>query len=133
MLLVQKAEYEWPTPLGAGRFKPEHPVTKLEGDHDVFGDGSVTIIATPGPHARPPVAAGQAAEDRRGACCPATPSTSRSNWDNRGVPANNADKDKTLASMQRIADVLAKEKAQLWINHDKAQRDSLKMAPGFYE
>jgi hypothetical protein len=35
--------------------------------------------------------------------------------------------------MQRIADVLAKEKAQLWINHDKAQRDSLKMAPSFYD
>jgi N-acyl homoserine lactone hydrolase len=34
---------------------------------------------------------------------------------------------------QRIADVLAKEKARLWINHDKAQRDSLKMAPGFYD
>ena len=48
MLLVQKAEYDWPNPLGVGRFKPEHPVTKLEGDHDVFGDGSVTIIATPG-------------------------------------------------------------------------------------
>ena len=49
------------------------------------------------------------------------------------MPANNTDKDKTLASMQRIADVLAKEKAQLWINHDKAQRDSLKMAPEYYD
>ena len=53
----------------------------------------------------------------------------RSNWDNRGVPSMNSDKEQTLASMQRIADLLAKEKAQLWINHDKAQRDSLKMAP----
>ncbi len=53
MLLVQKAEYEWPNPLGVGRFKPEHPVTKLEGDYDVFGDGSVTIIATPGQMATP--------------------------------------------------------------------------------
>src|SRR5688572_8098722 len=44
----QKAEYEWPTPFGAGRFKPEQPVTKVEGDHDVFGDGSVTILAAPG-------------------------------------------------------------------------------------
>ena len=57
----------------------------------------------------------------------------KSNWENRGVPSNNTDKDQTLASMQRIADVLAKEKAQLWINHDKAQRDSLKMAPAFYD
>ena len=45
----------------------------------------------------------------------------------------NTDKEKTLASLQRIADVLAKEKAQLWINHDKAQRDSLKMSPDYFE
>jgi N-acyl homoserine lactone hydrolase len=49
------------------------------------------------------------------------------------VPSGNTDMDKTLTSMQRIADVLVKENAQLWINHDKAQRDSLKMAPGFYD
>jgi N-acyl homoserine lactone hydrolase len=132
ILLVQRAEYEWPTPFGAGRFKPEQPVTKVEGDHDVFGDGSVTILATPGhtpghqsllvklPKTGALVLSGDAVHFR-------------SNWENRGVPANNTDKDQTLASMQRIADVLAKEKAQLWINHDKAQRDSLKMAPEFYD
>ena len=31
------------------------------------------------------------------------------------------------------ADTLSKENAQLWINHDKAQRDTLKMAPEFYD
>ena len=45
------------------------------------------------------------------------------------MPSGNTDKEQTLASMQRIADVLVKEKAQLWINHDKAQRHTLKMAP----
>jgi N-acyl homoserine lactone hydrolase len=35
--------------------------------------------------------------------------------------------------MQRMADILAKEGATLWINHDKAQRDTLKMAPEYYE
>jgi N-acyl homoserine lactone hydrolase len=48
VLLVQKAEYEWPSPSGDGRFKPDHPATKLEGDYDVIGDGSVTVISTPG-------------------------------------------------------------------------------------
>ena len=132
MLLVQKAEYEWPTPLGAGRFKPEHPVTKLEGDKDVFGDGSVIIISTPGhtpghqsllvklPNTDAVLLSGDAVHFK-------------SNWDNRAVPSMNFDKDKTVASMQRMADILAKEKAQLWINHDKAQRDSLKMAPSFYD
>ena len=131
MLLVQKAEYEWPAPVGP-RFKPEHPVNKLEGDHDVFGDGSVTIIATPGhtpghqsllvklPKTGALLLSGDAVHFK-------------SNWDNRGVPDINFDKATTAASMERMADVLAKEKAQLWINHDKAQRDSLKMAPDFYD
>ncbi|MGY3489936.1 hypothetical protein ACVW1C_007819 [Bradyrhizobium sp. USDA 4011] len=39
----------------------------------------------------------------------------------------------TLATMQKIADTLTKEKAQLWINHDKAQRDGLKLSPDFYD
>ena len=132
MLLVQKAEYEWPSPLGVGRFKPEHPVTKLEGDYDVFGDGSVTLLASPGhtpghqslllklPNTGAIVLSGDAVHFK-------------SNWDIRRVPSGNTDKDKTLASMQRIADILAKENAQLWINHDKAQRDTLKMAPAYYD
>ena len=57
----------------------------------------------------------------------------KSNWDNRGVPALNFSKEQTLASMQKISDTLTKEKAQLWINHDKAQRDGLKMSPEFYD
>ena len=132
MLLVQKAEYEWPSPFGVSRFKPGHPVTKLEGDYDVFGDGSVTLIATPGhtpghqsllvklPKTGAIVLSGDAVHFQ-------------SNWDNRRVPSINVDKDKTAASMQRIADIMAKEHAQLWINHDKAQRDTLKLAPAFYD
>jgi glyoxylase-like metal-dependent hydrolase (beta-lactamase superfamily II) len=131
MLLVQKAEYEWPGPAGP-RFKPKQPVTKLEGDHDVFGDGSVTIIATPGhtpghqsllvklPKTGAVLLSGDAVHFK-------------DNWDNRRVPANNDNKEKTVASMQRLAEVMAKEKAQLWINHDKAQRAGQKMSPAFYE
>ena len=57
----------------------------------------------------------------------------KSNWDNRAVPVNNFSKEQTLASMQKISETLTKEKAQLWINHDKAQRDGLKMSPEFYD
>ena len=132
MLLVQKAEYEWPTPSGAGRFKPEHPVTKLQGDHDVFGDGSVTILSTPG-HT-PGHQSLLVKLAKTGALVLSGDAVHfRSNWENRRVPSANTDKDQTLASMERIADVLAKENAQLWINHDKTQRDMLKMAPEFYE
>lgn len=132
MLYVQKAEYEWPGANNTPRFKPEHPVTKLDGDRDLFGDGSVVILSTPGhtpghqsllvklPKTGAIVLSGDAAHFK-------------DNWDNRRVPSINFDKDKTLASMQKISDTLTKEKAQLWINHDKAQRDSLKMAPEFYD
>ncbi|MEH2470103.1 N-acyl homoserine lactone hydrolase [Nitrobacteraceae bacterium AZCC 2161] len=132
MVLVQKAEYDWPTPFGQALQAGASAVMKLEGDHDIFGDGSVTIISTPGhtpghqsllvklPKTGALLLSGDAVHFK-------------SNWENRGVPAINFDRDKTAASMQRMADIMAKETAQLWINHDKAQRDSLKMSPGFYD
>lgn len=57
----------------------------------------------------------------------------KANWDARVTPTMNTDATQTQGSMQKIADVLAQQKAQLWINHDKAQRDSLKMAPAFHQ
>jgi N-acyl homoserine lactone hydrolase len=132
MLYVQKAEYEWPGANNQPRFKPEHPVTQLEGDLDLFGDGSVVILSTPGhtpghqsllvklPKTGAVVLTGDAVHFK-------------SNWENRAVPSLNFSKEQTLASMQKISDTLTKEKAQLWINHDKAQRDSLKMSPEFYD
>jgi N-acyl homoserine lactone hydrolase len=132
MLYVQKAEYDWPNADGTPRFKPEHPATKLEGDHDVFGDGSVVIISTPGhtpghqsllvrlPKTGLVVLSGDAVHFK-------------ANWDNRRVPGPNFNKEQTLASMQRIADILAKEHGQLWINHDQPQTDAQKKPPDYYE
>ena len=131
-LYVQKAEYDWPGANNEPRFKPSHPVELLTGDKDVFGDGSVTILSTPGhtpghqsllvklPKTGAVVLSGDAVHFK-------------DNWDNRRVPSMNANKEQSAASMQKIADTLDKEKAQLWINHDKAQRDSQKMAPAFYD
>jgi N-acyl homoserine lactone hydrolase len=132
MLYVQKAEYDWPGANNEPRFKPSHPVELLSGDKDVFGDGSVTVLSTPGhtpghqsllvklPKTGAVVLSGDAVHFR-------------DNWDNRRVPSMNADKEQSAASMQKIATTLDKEKAQLWINHDKAQRDSQKMSPEFYD
>ena len=128
MVLVQKAEIE----AAPTQFKPELSVTRLDGDRDVFGDGSLTIVSTPGhtaghqsllvklPKTGAVMLTGDAVHFR-------------DNWDNLRVPSINFNQDQTLASMRRIAEILAKDKAQLWINHDKAQREGLKMAPGFYE
>jgi ABC-type iron transport system FetAB ATPase subunit len=45
----------------------------------------------------------------------------------------NVDGEKTLASMQRLADLLAERHAQLWITHDKTQSDQLRHAPDAYQ
>jgi glyoxylase-like metal-dependent hydrolase (beta-lactamase superfamily II) len=131
-LYVQKVEYDWPGTNNEPRFKPSHPVELLAGDKDVFGDGSITVLSTPGhtpghqsllvklPKTGAVVLSGDAVHFK-------------SNWENRRVPVNNVSKDQSVASMQKIADTLDREKGQLWINHDKAQRDGQKMSPEFYE
>ena len=98
----------------------------------MFGDDSVRLIATPGhtpghqsllvklPNTGSLLLSGDAVH-------------LKDDWENRRVPDINFDKEQTAASLQRMAEVLAKENAQLWINHDKAQRDSLKMAPELYD
>src|SRR6476620_3294056 len=110
MLLVQKAEYEWPNPLGVGRFKAEHPVTKLEGDHDVFGDGSVTILSTPG-HTPGHQSLLVNLNETGAVLLSGDAVHLKSNWDARRVPSINFDKAQSAASMQRIADVLAQNDA----------------------
>jgi N-acyl homoserine lactone hydrolase len=140
-LLIQRAEYDWafaangnPTFFASGvpRFSREHPTMKLDGDHDVFGDGIAVLISTPGHtpghqsllvHLRKTgwlVLSGDAVHFK-------------DNWDHRRVPGLNVDKDKTLASMQRIADLMAERHAELWINHDKVQSDTQRHAPDHYE
>lgn len=132
ILYVQKAEYAWPNPDGSPRFNPNHPVTLLEGDDDVFGDGSIVIISTPGhtpghqsllvrlPKTGAVLLSGDAVHFK-------------DNFDNRRVPSMNVNKEQTLASMDRIADIAAKEHGQLWINHDKEQSDGQKKSPEFYD
>jgi N-acyl homoserine lactone hydrolase len=132
MLLIQKAEFEFVQKQEKRPFNIDRPVTQIEGDKDVFGDGSVTIISTPGhtpgheslllhlPKTGWLILSGDAAHFK-------------SNWDNRIVPGFNFDQAASKTSMQRIADLMAEHKAQLWINHDKPQTDAQKHSPDYYE
>jgi glyoxylase-like metal-dependent hydrolase (beta-lactamase superfamily II) len=132
-VLIQGAEYEWAM---AGQNKPafavSQPIQKLTGDHDVFGDGSITILSTPGhtpghqsllvrlPKTGALVLSGDAVH-------------MQDNWTHKRVPSMNTSKEQTLASLQRIATVLEERKATLWINHDKPQSDTLRYSPAYYE
>jgi glyoxylase-like metal-dependent hydrolase (beta-lactamase superfamily II) len=132
-LLIQKPEVDFA--FAAGKeppFKADRPTRKLEGDLDVFGDGSITILSTPGhtpghqsllvhlPKTGWIVLSGDAAHFK-------------DNWDNKRVPSMNTSADQTQASYKKIADVLADKKAELWINHDKPQSQTQKHAPQFYD
>ena len=132
-VLIQGAEYDWAMGLPAKpAFAATQKIVKLNGDHDVFGDGSVTILSTPGhtpghqsllvrlPKTGAVVLSGDAVHFK-------------DNWDNKRVPSMNVNKEQTLASLQRLATILEERKATLWINHDKPQSDTLRYAPGYYE
>jgi hypothetical protein len=41
--------------------------------------------------------------------------------------------DVSLRSMDKIAAIMTKEHAQLWINHDQPQSDAQKKLPAYYE
>lgn len=131
-LLVQKAEYESPTPFGQAIQAAPSTAKKLDGDYDVFDDRSVTIISTPG-HT-PGHQSLLVKLPKNGAILLSGDAVHfKANWDSRGLPSINFNKDQTASSMQRMSEIMANENAQLWINHDKVQRDSLKLSPYFYD
>ena len=132
-VLIQGAEYDWAM---AGPAKPAFVATqkieKLTGDRDVFGDGTVKIVATPGhtpghqslllqlPKTGWLLLSGDAVHFQ-------------DNWTHKRVPSMNFNRGQTLASLKRIESLLEERKAQLWINHDKPQSATLRYAPAFYE
>jgi N-acyl homoserine lactone hydrolase len=140
-VLIQKSElvYEQNRQVGekAERVEEAHieagPSTMtLDGDHDVFGDGTAVIIATrsvsPGNQSllvKPPksgaiVLSGDLIHFQYG-------------WDNRIVPGNVWNKEKTVESFVRLTDIIKHYNAQLWIEHDKSKSNSRKFSPDYYE
>ena len=109
-----------------------NPIVRLDGDHDVFGDGTVKILSTPG-HTpghqsllvRPP---------KRGPVILSGDMVHlQDNWTQRRVPAFNFSREQSVQSMEKVAALMKQTGAQLWINHDKAQSDSIPKAPAYIE
>lgn len=131
-LVVQKAEYDWPSATGGPRFNPAQPAIKVEGDRDFFGDGSVVLISTPGhspghqsllvrlPKTGAVLLSGDAVH-------------TRANWDSHRVPERNFNVPQSLASLDRMATVLKENNAQLWIGHEVKEVPLRKYAPDYYE
>lgn len=140
-LYMQRAEHDaafGPEPQKFG-FNPAlydklraNPVVLLDGDRDVFGDGTVTILSTPGhtpghqslllrlPKTGAVILSGDLAHFSE-------------NFEQRRAPGFNFDKTRSIHSMERIAQLMKSERAQLWINHDSAQNATIPHAPQFIE
>jgi glyoxylase-like metal-dependent hydrolase (beta-lactamase superfamily II) len=126
-LLIGAREWEAitaPKPAEGVNYKPFENWAKGEGkvealalDKDVFGDGSVIVLRTPGhtpghqsllvklPQSGNFVIVGDAAHFHE-------------NYESDGVPAFNYDRAQTVASIERIKKLAAAQKAKVIIQHD---------------
>jgi N-acyl homoserine lactone hydrolase len=111
--------------------RPRH-LQLVEGDTDVFGDGSVTLVSTPGHtpghqsllvhlrHCGFILLSGDVAHTEE-------------NFRRNIVPSLNTDQAQSIASMRRVRQLIATYNAAFFINHDKSQSDKLRLLPAFYD
>ena len=126
-----------PKPAEGVNFKPFESWIKGESkvepqvlDKDVFGDGTVMMLRTPGhtpghssllvklPQMGPVILSGDAVHFRE-------------NYDSDGVPSFNYDRAQTVASIERIKKISANLKATLIIQHDARDVEKLPAFPAF--
>jgi glyoxylase-like metal-dependent hydrolase (beta-lactamase superfamily II) len=138
--IMNKAEMAWatttppPAPVMPDSFSAvkSAKTQMIDGDYDVFGDGTVKILRTPGhtpghqvlvlklKKAGTVVLSGDLwhfRENRKGG----------------RVPVVNTERADTLASMARVEKIIANTKARLIIQHDVEDQKGLPKAPAFLE
>ena len=144
-ILMQRAEYNWiHSPDG-----PNDNVNQLmalarrllgtpkklqliDGDTDVFGDGSVILVSTPG-HTPGSQSLMVHLKNSGFVILSGDVVHLETNFEKDIVPALNTDKAQSIASMERVKMLIGKYNATFFINHDKKQTDGLKLLPAFYD
>jgi glyoxylase-like metal-dependent hydrolase (beta-lactamase superfamily II) len=139
-LLIGAKEWEAissPKPAEGVNFKPfeswikgESKVEPVPTDKDVFGDGTVIVLRTPGhtpghssllvklPQMGPVILSGDAVHFRE-------------NYDSSGVPWFNYDRAQTVASIERLKKIASNLKATVIIQHDARDVEKLPVFPAF--
>lgn len=104
----------------------------VDGDTDVFGDGSVTLVSTPG---HTPGSQSLLVHLKNSGFIVLSGDVVHleGNFEKNIVPALNTDKAESIASMEKIRQMMTKYGATLFINHDKKQTETLKLLPAFYD
>ena len=144
-ILMQQAEYSWIHSLDG----PNDNVNQLmalarellgtpknlqliNGAADVFGDGSVTLVPTPG-HTPGHQSLLVHLKNSGFIILSGDLVHSEENFDRKIVPSLNTNKEDSLGSMEKIRRMIEMYKATLFINHDKKQEDGLRLLPAFYD
>jgi N-acyl homoserine lactone hydrolase len=104
----------------------------IDGVADVFGDGSVTLVPTPG-HTPGHQSLLVNLKNFGFIILSGDVVHSEENFERNTVPSLNTNKQDSLASMEKIRQLIATYKATLFINHYKRQEDKLKLLPAFYD
>ena len=144
-VLMQRAEYTWiSSPDGTNDnvnqlkalarklLGTPKQLQLLDGDTDVFGDGSVTLISTPG-HTPGHQSLLVHLKNSGFIILSGDVAHSEENFEKNIVPSLNTDKAASIASMDKVRRMIATYRAKLFINHDKAQSDTLRLLPAFYD
>lgn len=138
--IIQKSEYDIAfSPMAKKygyrpidyKFDGFQNIKKINGDYDVFGDGSIVLISTPGHspgHQSLLVKLPKTGTILISGDCFIT----HEHRQNYGIPTW-GDKKNSIHSFVKIDEILETYNATLWIPHDKELFESQKHTPLFYE
>jgi N-acyl homoserine lactone hydrolase len=140
-VVLQAAEYEAGFGPGAEELTlmPESyaglnhdNVLMINGDHDLFGDGSVTLMALPG---HTPGHQGLLVRLRgSGPILIASDlSYSASDYAAGAIRQGNVDLEQTREAIERAKTIEREQSASVWLPHDLAAQRDIRLAPAFYE
>jgi N-acyl homoserine lactone hydrolase len=144
-ILIQRVEFDWiSSPDGSNSNvnelkalarklmgSPKH-LRLLDGNTDVFGDGSVILFPTPG-HTPGSQSLLVHLKKTGFIILSGDVAHSAANLRDDVVPTLNTDKAASIASMEMVKAMMKRYHALLFINHDKAQTDTLKIIPAYYD
>jgi N-acyl homoserine lactone hydrolase len=104
-------------------------VEAISGDKDVFGDGSVVILSTPG-HTPGHTSLLVRLQQKGDVLLTGDLAHLQENYDTNGVPTFNVDRADTLASLDRFKRIAENLDATVVIQHDPRHLDRLPEVPG---
>lgn len=147
-VLIQKLEYEQamakgtspqgPPNMAGDVFERDHPVSLLDGDYDVFGDGSVILFFVGG-HTLGSQVCLVHLRNTGYVLLSGDAVHFRSNFDTRRIPRieQATDENRWLWSVplafERVAALMSYYHAQLWVHHDIDDYKDRKFGPQYYD